>query len=65
MTNPFEESDKELADSLKFANKLGVFVTTRGTDARPVTQVLDKKTRKEVGGTELKRRFIEYYGSLS
>lgn len=48
--------DTDIAEAMAFCKKARVTVHIRGTDERPVIQLLDKVDRREVGGIELKRR---------
>lgn len=48
--------DTDIAEVMAFCKKARVTVHIRGTDERPVIQLLDKGDRREVGGIELKRR---------
>jgi len=56
------ESDKELAEILEIARGCGVTIHVRGTDQRPVVELLSKQNRRVgnrivVGGIELKQRY--------
>lgn len=51
--------DSDVAFAMAACAALHVSVHVRGTDARPVVVVLDKRTRREVGGIELNRRIDE------
>lgn len=48
--------DDDVALAMGFARKAGVTVHLRGTDLHPVVELKDKRTRRVVGGIELKRR---------
>lgn len=59
------ESDKELAEILEIARGCGVTIHVRGTDQRPVVELLSKQNRRVgnrivVGGIELKQRYARW-----
>lgn len=49
-------SDNEVAKHLDICKHVNVTVHIRGTDANPVIEFKDKRTRRIVGGIEMKRR---------
>lgn len=48
--------DADTAFVMTMCRALGVTVHIRGTDDRPVIEVKDRRTRRIVGGIDLKRR---------
>jgi hypothetical protein len=49
-------TDQDVADHLDICKTAGVTVHVRGDDARPVIEFRDKRTRRVVGGIEMKKR---------
>ena len=54
-----ESSDSDVVEAMKCCRRARVTVHVRGTDERPVIEFKDKKTRRIVGGIEMKRRLAD------
>lgn len=48
--------DEDVVYVMRICNAIGVTVHVRGTDERVVVEYKDRKTKRIVGGIELKRR---------
>lgn len=49
-------TDEDVAEYLKMLRECKVTLHVRGTDRNPVVEYRDKRTRKVVGGIEMKKR---------
>lgn len=52
-------TDQDVADQIKLLRQAGVTVHIRGDDTRPVIEFKDNRTRRVVGGIELRKRLAK------